>query len=170
MEDFSGDILTAWAENRRMTALACDGAAGSPEGRAAALEAYLLPLIRSGSPLPTVRHKGATMLARTYITAATGASPSQLDRFCTQHGLVALAAQRPGPCPLNVPVTGQVNGRPWRPHLDFAEAPELMRHLGTAAAVICLYLTACARRSCRACGPGAAPTPPPAPTALPGGT
>jgi hypothetical protein len=42
---------------------------------------------------------------------------------------------------LKVPVTGQVNGRLWRQRLDFGEAPELMRHLGTAAAVICLYLT-----------------------------
>jgi hypothetical protein len=103
--------------------------------------AYLLPLIRSGSPLPTVRHKGAVMLARNYIAATAGASPGQLDRFGLQHSLTALAAQRPGLCPLNLPVTGQVNGRPWRQHLDFAEAPELMRHLGTAAAVICLYLT-----------------------------
>jgi hypothetical protein len=47
-EDFSDDILAAWAENRRMTALA-GSTAGSAAGRAA-LEAYLLPLARSGSP------------------------------------------------------------------------------------------------------------------------
>ena len=111
VEDFSDDILAAWAENRRLTALA-ESTAGSPAGRAA-LEAYLLPLVRSGSPLPAVRHKGATMLARTYIAATTGASPAQLDRFQVRHGsLTALAARQPGPCPLDVPVTGQSTGAP----------------------------------------------------------
>jgi integrase len=138
-EDLCGDILAAWAENRRLTALV-GSTVGSPAGRAA-LEAYLLPLALSGSPLPTVRHKGKVMLARTFIAATAGASPSQIDRFLARHRLTALAALQPGPCPLNLPVTGQVNGRPWRQHLDFGEAPELMRHLGTAAAVICLYLT-----------------------------
>jgi hypothetical protein len=61
VEDFSGDILAAWAENRRLTALA-GSTPGSPAGRAAP-EAYLPPLIRSGSPLPTNEHKGTTMLA-----------------------------------------------------------------------------------------------------------
>ena len=165
-EDFSGDILAAWAENRRLTALA-GSTPGSPAGRAA-LEAYLLPLLRSGSPLPTNEHKGTTMLARTYIAATTGASPAQLDRFGTHHGLTALAAQRPGPCPLDVPVTGQVNGNPWRQHLDFNEAPELMRHLGTAAAIICLYLTGMRPQELQGLRSGCCPDPEPGPDGNPG--
>jgi hypothetical protein len=161
VEDFSGDILAAWAENRRLTALA-DRTAGSPEGRTA-LEAYLLPLIASGSPLPAVRHKGATLLARNYIAAAVGASPSQLDRLGMHHGLTALAAQRPGPCPLDVPVTGQVNGRPWRQYMDFDEAPELMRHLGTAAAITCLYLTGMRPQEVQGLRSGCCPDPEPGP-------
>ena len=160
-EDFSADILAAWAENRRLTALA-GATAGSPAG-AAALEARLLPLIRSGSPLPTVRHKGADMLARGYIAATAGASPGQLDHFGLRHGLAALAAQRPGPCPLSLPVTGQVNGHPWRKHLDFGEAPELMRHLGTAAAVICLYLTGMRPQEVQGLRAGCCPDPDPEP-------
>jgi hypothetical protein len=165
-EDFSADILAAWAENRRLTALA-DDTAGSPAG-VAALETYLLPLIRSGSPLPTVRHKGAVMLARNYIAATVGASPGQLDRFGLQHGLTALAAQRPGPCPLGLPVIGQVNGRPWRQHLDFGEAPELMRHLGTAAAIICLYLTGMRPQEVQGLRSGCCPDPEPGPDGTPG--
>ncbi|MFD0328232.1 hypothetical protein ACFQZC_08425 [Streptacidiphilus monticola] len=42
---------------------------------------------------------------------------------------------------MNVPLKGRVNGKPWREHVDFNEAASLMRHLGTAAAIICLYLT-----------------------------
>jgi hypothetical protein len=38
-------------------------------------------------------------------------------------------------------VTGQIAGKPWRTALDFNEAPALMRHLGTAAYIICGYLT-----------------------------
>jgi integrase len=167
VEDFSDDILAAWAENRRLTALA-ESTAGSPAGRAA-LEAYLLPLVRSGSPLPAVRHKGAIMLARTYIAATTGASPAQLDRFQVRHGsLTGLAARQPGPCPLDVPVTGRVNGRPWRQHLDFGEAPELMRHLGTAAAVICLYLTGMRAQEVQGLRSGCCPDPGPGPGGAPG--
>lgn len=73
VEDFSDDILAAWAENRRLTALA-GSTTGTAEGRAA-LEAYLLPLARSGSPLPSVRHKGTAMLARTFIAATAARAP-----------------------------------------------------------------------------------------------
>jgi integrase len=161
-EDLSDDILAAWAENRRLTALA-GSITGSPAGRAA-LEAYLLPLARSGSPLPAVRHRGKDMLARTFIAAVTGASPAQLDRFQVRHGsLTALAARQPGPCPLETPVTGQVNGRPWRQHLDFGEAPELMRQLGTAAAIICLYLTGMRPQEVQGLRSGCCPDPEPGP-------
>jgi hypothetical protein len=42
---------------------------------------------------------------------------------------------------MNVPVTGQIAGKPWRAALDYGEAPALMRHLGTAAFIVCAYLT-----------------------------
>ena len=100
-EDFADDILAAWAENRRLTALA-ETVSGSSAGMAA-LEAYLLPLIRSGSPLPPTEHKGTVMLARTYIAATTGASPGQVDRFGTARparagrpAAGAVPAQHPG--------------------------------------------------------------------------
>ena len=166
-EDFSADILAAWAENRRLTALA-DSLAGSSPAGTAALEAYLLPLIASGSPLPAVRHKGTVMLARNYIAATVGASPGQLDHFGLRHGLTALAARRPGPCPLSLPVSGQVSGRPWRRHLDFGEAPELMRHLGTAAAIVCLYLTGMRPQEVQGLRSGCCPDPEPGPDGAPG--
>ena len=152
VEDFADDILAAWAENRRLTAL----------------EAYLLPLARSGSPLPSVRHKGTAMLARTFIAATTGASPAQVDRLQSRHGLAGTAARQPGPCPLEVPVTGQVNGRPWREYMDFGEAPELMRHLGTAAAVVCLYLTGMRAQEVQGLRSGCCPDPGPGPGGAPG--
>jgi hypothetical protein len=134
VEDFSGVILAAWAENRRLTALA-GSTPGSSAGRAA-LEEYLLPLIRSGSPLPTNEHRCTTMLARTYIAATTGASPAQLDRFGMQHGLTALAVQRPGPCPLDVPSPASSTGAcgagtrtSTRPRADAAPGHHCRDHL-----------------------------------------
>jgi hypothetical protein len=100
-----------------------------------------LPLLTSGAPLPTIKNHGVDAPARTFIATTTGASLGQVDHFKRMHDLIALAAQRPGGCPMQLPVTGRIDGRPWREHLDFGEASELMRHLGTAAMIICLYLT-----------------------------
>ncbi|MGW3460587.1 integrase [Streptomyces olivaceoviridis] len=140
VEDFADDILAAWAEHRRLHALAADFT-GTTAGRQAALEAYLLPLMRDGSPIPATQIAGRTVLARRFIAATTGATVNQVDRFARLHDLTELAAKNPGPCPLSIPVSGQINGRPWREYLDYNETADLMRHLSTAAAITCLYLT-----------------------------
>jgi integrase len=140
VEDLSGDILAAWAERQRLLD-AARATAATPAGQAA-LEAYLRPLIASQAPLPaTTGSSGKTSLARAYISDLTGASTGQVDRLNDREGLTAAAAQRPGPCPLAIPVTGRIAGKPWRASLDFNEAAVLMRHLGTAAFIICAYLT-----------------------------
>ncbi|MCZ4098063.1 integrase [Streptomyces sp. H39-C1] len=161
VEDFADDILAAWAERRRMADLAST-TLSTPKGRAA-LEAYLLPLARSGAPLPTTQHKGTVTIARNFIAAMTGASVRQVDMFKAQHGLARLAAERPGPCPLPLAVTGHINGRPWRKHMDFDEVNELRRHLGTAAAVICLYLTGMRPQEVQGLRSGCCPDPGPRP-------
>lgn len=139
VEDFADDIIAAFTEARRLTAAAAASRA-TPDGQAA-LEAYLRPLIQGGSPVPARRMRGRWMASRTYICAMTGVSGHQFDAFAAQHDLTGLAARRPGSSPLAVPVTGQVNGRPWRTAIDFTEAADLMRHLGTAAFVVAAYLT-----------------------------
>ncbi|MGW9185987.1 integrase [Streptomyces rubiginosohelvolus] len=139
VDDFADDILAAWAERCRLSARAAANRA-SPEGMEALAE-FLLPSIRSGGGLPAVLQHGQRRLARTYVSALTGASLGQVDRLAKRHQLNTLVAERPGPCPLPVQVAGRINSKPWREHIDFDEAVELMRHLSTAAAVICLYLT-----------------------------
>jgi integrase len=84
---------------------------------------------------------GMPCVARNYLSGITGASPSQVDRFSDREGLAAAVVHRPGPCPLDIPVTGRIAGEPWRPAVDFNEVPALMRHLGTAAFIVCAYLT-----------------------------
>ena len=63
-----------------------------------------------------------------------------------------------------------INGKPWREHLDFNEAPELMRHLGTAAVVICLYLTGMRPQEVQGLRSGCCPDPGPGPDGAPDGT
>ncbi|WP_374064236.1 hypothetical protein [Streptomyces himalayensis] len=166
VEDFAEDILAASQENRRLSALA-DATAVNPAGRAA-LEAYLLPLIDSGAPLPAAEHRGAPAVARIFVAATTSASLTQVDRFPKRHGLTSLVVQRPGPCPLQVPITGRIEGRPWRDHVDFNEAAALMRHLGTAAAIICLYLTGMRPQEVQGLRSGCCPDPEPRRDGTPG--
>jgi hypothetical protein len=164
--DFADDILAAWAERLRLTALATS-AGGTPASRAA-LEEFLLLRIRSGGALPTVRMHGRRRLAATYVSALTGASFGQIDRFTDNHQLSALVAGRPGSSPLQVEVSARIGGKPWREHMDFGEAPELMRHLGTAAAIICLYLTGMRPQEVQGLRSGCCPDPEPAADGAPG--
>lgn len=139
IDDLAEDILAAWAETQRLTE-AARTTTGTPRGKAA-LEAFLAPLLATGALLPASRIRGEVSLAVTYLSGITGASRAQIDKLNQREGLAAVATRRPGPCPLNVPVTGRIAGAPWRQALDFTEAPVLMRHLGTAAFIVCAYLT-----------------------------
>ncbi|MEU8712789.1 integrase [Streptomyces sp. NPDC048663] len=139
VDEFADDILASWAEKQRLTALA---ASTMPtQAGKAALETYLLPIVQSDARVPAITHLGEVMFARTFIAAATGASLRQVEFFSERHRLADLVTERPGPCPLQVPVTGRIDERPWREYMDFNEAATLMRHLGTAAMIIVLYLT-----------------------------
>lgn len=161
VDDFAGDILAAAAERRRLTEVAQLNK-GTPAARAA-LEDFLLPLVRSGGPLPATSGQGRPFLARTYVGAVTGASRWQVLQFSEQHGLGDLVAARPGPCSMNLPVRGKLAGTPWREQMDFQEVPELMRHLGTAAAIVCLYLTGMRPQEVQNLRAGCCPDPEPAP-------
>ncbi|MEV6994558.1 integrase [Streptomyces sp. NPDC093228] len=160
VDDFADDILAAWDERRRLIAVATATKA-SPAGWAA-LEEWLLPMARAGHPLPASSEKREIQVATTYIAALTGSNRGQVSRFVKQHGLAEIAAARPGPCPLKVPITGKINGKPWREHVDFNEAAELMRHLGTAATIILLYLTGMRPQEVQGLRSGCCPDPEPA--------
>jgi integrase len=166
VEDLSADILSAdilagWAERQRLIDAARSNV-GTPAGRAA-LKAYLAPRIAGQAPLPATAHQGKPALARGYIAGITGASRAQVQRIAERAGLAAAAAARPGPCPLNVPVAGQIAGKPWRTALDFNEVPDLMRHLTTAAFIVCGYLTGARPAEILALRSGCCPDPDPGP-------
>ncbi|MEU5668427.1 integrase, partial [Streptomyces longwoodensis] len=159
VDDFADDILAAWTQRCRLANQAATNTA-TPQ-TLAALEQWLLPLAQAGGPLPASPVGNTFRVARSYVAALTGASVPQTARFIQRHDLHQVAAKRPGPCPLDVPVTGRINGRPWREHLDFIEAEELMRHLSTAAAIICLYLTGMRPQEVQGLRSGCCPEPEP---------
>ncbi|MDX3527518.1 integrase [Streptomyces sp. ID05-39B] len=162
VEDFSDDILAAWAERRRMHARVT--ATPSTRGGLAAVKNYLQPLVDSGALLPaTVSRKHGITLAHHYVAAVTGASWNQVHDFATRRGLRALAARRPGPSPMQVPVTGRIEGRPWREFMDYEETPILVRHLATAATIVILYLTGMRPQEARSLRSGCCPDPQPNP-------
>jgi hypothetical protein len=165
VDDLSGDILAGWAERQRLAGAArCSASARGM----AALRAYLRPMIAGQVPFPAVVIGGKPALARTYIGGVTGASPNQISQFIDREGLAGAAAQRPGPCPMDVPVTGQIAGKPWRPALDYDEALVLMRHLGTASFIVCAYLTGMRPGEILGLRTGCCPDPVPGPDGQPG--
>jgi integrase len=62
---------------------------------------------------------------------------------------------------MDIPVTGRIAGRPWRTALDLNEAKALMRHLGTAAFIVCAYLTGARPGEVLALRSGCCPDPAP---------
>lgn len=161
VDDFADDILAAWAETRRLTEAGRTNPS-TPAGQSA-LHAYLGPLITGRRPLPTTTNRGRPGLARYYIGGLTGASRHQIGLLVESEGLAAAAAERPGPCPLNVPVTGRIAGKLWRKAIDFNEAASLMRHLATAAFVVLSYLTGCRPGEVQGLRSGCCPDPEPGP-------
>ncbi|MET9811735.1 hypothetical protein [Streptomyces sp. NPDC006355] len=134
----------------------------------AALKEYLLPLVDTGAPLPAVHVKGRLYLARDYVAAHTGATHTQIERLVKLHGLQDLVVQRPAPCPLDVPIAGKIDGRPWREYITFGEATTLIGHLGTAAAIVIVYLTGMRPQEAQALRSGCCPDPEPADDGTPG--
>ncbi|MEW2248760.1 integrase [Streptomyces sp. NPDC006975] len=153
VDDFADDILAAWAEHRRLT----DVAAANPSTPAGT--AALATLMAGDADVPAVEINGALKLARTFIAATTGASLRQVDYANRLHELADRAARQPAPCPMDVPVTGRIDGKPWREHMDFTEALPLMRHLGTASMIIILYLTGMRPQEAQCLRSGCCPDP-----------
>ncbi|GGW87814.1 integrase [Streptomyces noursei] len=139
IDDFADDILGAWDESQQLVEAARTNPT-TPAGREV-LMAYLTPLLNEHAPLPSSMNQGKTSLARQYISGVTGASRADLEWAVQRHDLVAIVGQRPGPCPLDIPVTGLVDGQPWREKIDFNEVASLRRHLGTAAFIVLAFLT-----------------------------
>jgi hypothetical protein len=160
VDDLAADVIAAHTECRRLEdAIPPVASAGGGE----ALRAYLDWLIDTHGPLPTTMYKDRIMLASNYICGRTGASRAQLSTSRRRRArLLATAASRERGCPLQVPVTGRIAGKPWRDAMDFYETRVLWRHLGTAAFVVCAYLTGMRPAEVLSLKAGCCPSPDPA--------
>lgn len=138
VDDFADDILAAWTERREM--IESVRTRPSTATGQAALQAYLDPLLTANKPIPATKQQGKVAVARAYVAGVTGASGKQVDRYTSSH-LREIVSKQPGPCPLRTPVTGRIGDTPWRDAIDFNETPDLVRHLGTAAFIVCAFLT-----------------------------
>lgn len=138
VNDLGDDILRAHAEHALLLNAIPDSA--RPEGRRA-LCAYLDALLESGDPLPVHIEGDRVTFVAAYICGRVGAAKSQMKEYPRRDQLLAAATQRLSGCPLGIPITGRIDGKPWRDDIDYVEAWPLWRHLGTAAFIVCAYLT-----------------------------
>ncbi len=141
VDDLADDILAAWSERQRLHATA-QQQISTLQGRAA-LKNFFTTITAEGRPFPSTMVAGKRVCAATYIAAATGASLSQVRSTFNSPGATwgQYLSAHPGPSPLATPVVGTIGTSPWRTAIDYDEAPRLMRYLGTAAFIVCSYLT-----------------------------
>lgn len=135
VEDFADDILAAWEERQRLIGQIPD----HPDPAAARrLRALIEQHIAQNRPLPGGFYLGQLFAARTYLAAITGATEQQTKVALRDHGRgLPVSSQTP----LSTAIWGQLHGRPWKPHINFNEAPVLMRRLAAAAMILVIYLS-----------------------------
>lgn len=162
VDDYSDDILAAWAERQRMEH-AVATAVGTPRSRAAVTD-LVESITAAGALIPATMNAGVPAIARTYIAAVCGASLGQVQHNIANRLRLTPQeiARRAAPCPLPTPITGRLHGRPWRTAIDYDETPELMKHLATAAFVVCCFLTGMRAQEVLGLRTGCCPDPVPA--------
>ncbi|MGW7544628.1 hypothetical protein ACWGKQ_26525 [Streptomyces sp. NPDC054770] len=139
VEEFSDDILTAWTERNRLRDAATANVA-TPASQAS-LRTFMDRIDTDRLPIPRMDWPGRTTPAGTCIAALAGASLNQVYNASRDRGWRQAALRRPGPCPLDVLVTGLLGDTAWREAIDYTEAAILMRRLGTACFIVIAYLT-----------------------------
>ena len=97
---------------------------------------YLDGLKRDGKPLPGCTLRGGrTGLANQYLAATLGVGLGIMRNHQPSDIEVRVGA------PLDVDITGRINGAPWVDAIDFYEVDTWMRRLATACVVVIAYLS-----------------------------
>ncbi|WP_433858472.1 hypothetical protein [Streptomyces kronopolitis] len=150
LEDFSEDILAAHEEHRVLLSRTPDRRrqAGPRDSRHAPgqlrprVAAYLKQLRRRGDTLPGTRGANGELEIRwRHLAAILDCGPSiqstGTGRMITESGLPIGEHTY-----LDAPVTGLLDGQPWRrQRIHFEETPPLARLLSTACLIIVAYLS-----------------------------
>ena len=134
VEQFAPDIIAAWRERQRLLARIRQNA--NPQATAA-LTALFSDAATGGRPLPGTIERGIPQLARDYLCALHETSRDHIGWLLHGRGRLPLAMRTP----MDTPIRGRVHGQPWTTHIDFAEAPALMRLLSAACLLVVVYLS-----------------------------
>ncbi len=136
VEDFADDIIAASEEHQGLV-----GRVRQRPNPAATvpLRAFFDRCLTKDGALPGGIARGRPGLAARYLAG----------RFDTSLRHVTYEAGKLGEgkpplslnTPLPTPVRGLLHGRPWKPSIDFHEAPILMTRLATACLIVTLYLS-----------------------------
>lgn len=164
VEEFAVDILAAQKEHQRLReVIERHHNQLLPPGRPAALTAYLKDLKAHGKPLPTLSKpmSGQQHPAAVYIAAIVDCHPKKVHQVLRQKGWRRYLVEHPGPCPLNVPITGMIDGGPWTAAVAFDQVGSLVRHLTTACFIVIAYLTGMRASEVLALDVGCCPDPEP---------
>jgi hypothetical protein len=164
VEEFAVDILAAHDEEHRLRqAIDRHLAQPFPHGpRPPALAAYLEDLQAHGKPLPAqsaVRTGRGHAAATNYIAALLDCHPEKVRQALATKYWRRYLAEHPGGCPLDVPITGRIDGEPWIEAIAFGRAKSVVRHLTTACFVVIAYLTGMRSSEVLALDAGCCPDP-----------
>jgi integrase len=135
VEDFSGDIIAGWQERQRLQSQVPREPSWAAVLR---VRAFVEQCITSGRPLPGTTYRGRLSVADSYLAGLLRAPRTQVhDVAHYRRGQYTISGQTP----LDIKVTGQLQGQPWQPFLDYYHVPFLMRQLSTACMIIIGYLS-----------------------------
>ena len=137
IEDLSDDILRA--DEERRARLARLRIRPRPGGTARAI-AGLEQLRQAGKQLPAVRKGSRNQRAPLYLASEFGVSTNVLNDVMRRSPWRDMPIGAGAPLE-NVPIEGQIAGKPWAESVDFYEVPELVSHLVVACLITIAYLS-----------------------------
>lgn len=139
VEDFADDIIDAFTERKRLTAVA-----EACRKQGAGID-NLLPLVTrlkaAGKPIPTRLKYGKTAAAGLFLAGITSTSPYAVNYLFNQTEWRDYLHANPGPAVLSTPIRGTIDGQPWHSGIQFDEATTLMKQMVGACFIVIAYLT-----------------------------
>ena len=137
IEDLSDDILRANEERRaRMDRLRTRARPGGTARAIAGLE----QLRQAGKQLPAVRQGRRNQRAAMYLASEFDVSTTVLNSLLRRSPWRDMSIGAGAPLD-NVPIEGQIAGKPWVDSVDFYEVPKLVSHLAVACLITIAYLS-----------------------------
>ncbi|MEV7145392.1 hypothetical protein AB0O05_02695 [Streptomyces sp. NPDC093084] len=146
--DLAPDITTSLREWRRLAANTA--ATSTPEG-SERLRTFCHALRAADGAFPTYagvqraaydRHTNRRPpLARAYLAGLLAIPPATIDNLLMREPALLDGIRFSPGAPLDIRLTGRIDGKPWRESIDHADAVQFAVHLATAAMITIAYLS-----------------------------